>query len=229
MIYYYHNQYYLALLIILMIRIGIIEDNIFLLKSFRDYLNNAEDMTVVFSWFSMEEAKEQIEFKQSLLPDIILLDIFLPGESGLEGIPYLKEKYPAAKIIMLTAYNEDSLIINCLKQGAAGYALKTAQLNHLMEIINKTIKTGAFIDDMSIGKVINNLQSKKESSFKDALTFREKDIVTLVEKGYSYKQMSETLFVTTYTINYHLKNIYKKLNIHSKSALLAKIMDEGKG
>lgn len=211
-----------------MTRIGIIEDNIFLLKSFRDYLNSAEGMTVVFSCASMEEAKQLIELKQSLSPDIILLDIFLPGESGIEGIPYLKDKFPAAKIIMLTTYNEDSLIINCLKQGASGYALKTAQLNHLIEIIHKTTKTGAFIDDMSIAKVIKNLQSKKESSFTDALTLREKEIVSLVEKGYSYKQMSESLFVTTYTINYHLKNIYKKLNIHSKSALLSKIMDEGK-
>jgi DNA-binding NarL/FixJ family response regulator len=211
-----------------MTRIGIIEDNIFLLKSFRDYLNSAEGMTVVFSCASMEEAKQLIELKQSLSPDIILLDIFLPGESGIEGIPYLKDKFPTAKIIMLTTYNEDSLIINCLKQGASGYALKTAQLNHLIEIIHKTSKTGAFIDDMSIGKVIKNLQSKKESSFTDALTLREKEIVSLVEKGYSYKQMSESLFVTTYTINYHLKNIYKKLNIHSKSALLSKIMDEGK-
>ena len=211
-----------------MIRIGIIEDNIFLLKSFRDYLNSTEGMTVVFSCASMEEAREQIGFKTYPLPDIILLDIFLPGESGQEGIPYLKGQFPAAKIIMLTAYNEDSLIISCLKQGASGYALKTAQLNHLIEIIHKTTKTGAFIDDMSIAKVIKNLQSKKESSFTDALTLREKEIVSLVEKGYSYKQMSESLFVTTYTINYHLKNIYKKLNIHSKSALLSKIMDEGK-
>ena len=207
-----------------MIRIGIIEDNIFLLKSFRDYLNSSEGMTVVFSCASMEEAKEHIDYKTNPNPDIILLDIFLPGESGLEGIPYLKSKFPTTKIIMLTAYNEDSL-----KQGASGYALKTAQLSNLIDVINQTCRTGAFIDERSIGKVINNLQSKKESSFKDMLTFREKEIVALVEKGYSYKQMSESLYVTTYTINYHLKNIYKKLNIHSKSELLSKIMDESKG
>ena len=213
-----------------MIRIGIIEDNIFLLKSFRDYLNSSEGMTVVFSCASMEEAKEHINYKTNTNPDIILLDIFLPGESGLEGIPYIKSKFPTAKIIMLTAYNEDSLIINCLKQGASGYALKTAQLSNLIDVINQTCRTGAFIDERSIGKVISTLQNKKESSFKDILTFREKEIVALVEKGYSsYKQMSESLYVTTYTINYHLKNIYKKLNIHSKSELLSKIMDESKG
>ncbi len=211
-----------------MIRIGIIEDNIFLLKSFRDYLNSSEGMTVVFSCASMEEAKEHIDYKTNPNPDIILLDIFLPGESGLEGIPYLKSKFPTTKIIMLTAYNEDSLIINCLEQGASGYALKTAQLSNLIDVINQTSRTGAFIDERSIGKVISNLQNKKESSFKDMLTFREKEIVALVEKGYSYKQMSESLYVTTYTINYHLKNIYKKLNIHSKSELLSKIMDESK-
>ena len=211
-----------------MTRIGIIEDNIFLLKSFRDYLNSSEGMTVVFSCASMEEAREQINENSNPSPDIIFLDIFLPGESGLDGIPFLKDKFPAAKIIVLTAHNEDSLIINCLKQGASGFALKSAQLNHLIEIINKTTKTGAYIDDMSIIKVINSIQSKKESSFKDVLTIREKEIVSLVGKGYNYKQMSESLYVTTYTINYHLKNIYKKLNIHSKSALLSKIMNESK-
>ncbi len=211
-----------------MIRIGIIEGNIFLLKSFRDYLNSSGGMTVVFSCASMGEAKEHINYKTNPNPDIILLDIFLPGESGFEGIPYLKSKFPTTKIIMLTAYNEDSLIINCLKQGASGYALKTAQLSNLIDVINQTSRTGDFIDERFIGKLINNLQNKKESSFKEMLTFREKEIVALVEKGYSYKQMSESLYVTTYTINYHLKNIYKKLNIHSKSELLSKIMDESK-
>lgn len=211
-----------------MIRVGIIEDNIFLLKSFRDYINETEGMTVVFSCISMEDAKEQMSSKNILAPDIILLDIFLPGESGMDAIPYIKEKYPDTKIIVLTAYNEENLIINCLKQGAVGYAIKTAKLSQLVEVIQHTNRTGAFVDELSLGKIISNLQSKKSGSFKEMLTFREKEIVNLVEKGLSYKQMSEQLFVTTYTINYHLKNIYKKLGIHSKSELLSKLMDEGK-
>jgi DNA-binding NarL/FixJ family response regulator len=211
-----------------MIRIGIIEDNIFLLKSFRDYLNDTDGMSVVFASISMEDAKEQINNKNTTIPDIILLDIFLPGESGMDAIPYIKEKYPDTKIIILTAYNEENLIINCLRQGAVGYALKTAKLSQLVEVILHTKRTGAFVDELSLSKVISNIQAKKTGSFKELLTFREKEIVSLVEKGYSYKQMSEQLFVTTYTINYHLKNIYKKLGIHSKSELLSKLMDEGK-
>lgn len=211
-----------------MLKIGIVEDNIFLLKSFRDFLNSSEGLTVVFSCASMEEAKEQIEGKGIQTPDIILLDIFLPGQSGMEGIPYLKEQFPDVRIIMLTAYNEESLIMNCLKQGASGYALKTAKLSHLLDVINQTDRTGTFVDELSLGKIISNLQSKREVSFRDKLTFREKEIVALVEKGFSYKQMSESLFVTTYTVNYHLKNIYKKLGIHSKTELLTKIMEESK-
>lgn len=211
-----------------MLKIGIVEDNIFLLKSFRDFLNSSEGLTVVFSCASMEEAKEQIEGKGIQTPDIILLDIFLPGQSGMEGIPYLKEQFPDVRIIMLTAYNEESLIMNCLKQGASGYALKTAKLSHLLDVINQTDRTGTFVDELSLGKIISNLQSKREVSFRDKLTFREKEIVALVEKGFSYKQMSESLFVTTYTVNYHLKNIYKKLGIHSKTELLSKIMEESK-
>ncbi|MFN6373906.1 MAG: response regulator [Chitinophagia bacterium] len=211
-----------------MIRIGIIEDNIFLLKSFRDYLNETDGMSVVFSSISMEDAKEQMDNKSIPAPDVVLLDIFLPGESGIDAIPYIKEKYPDTKIIVLTAYNEENLIINCLKQGAVGYALKTSKLSQLVDIILHTNRTGAFVDELSLSKIITNLQSKKAGSVKELLTFREKEIVGLVEKGLSYKQMSEMLFVTTYTINYHLKNIYKKLGIHSKSELLSKLMDEGK-
>lgn len=212
-----------------MVRIGIIEDNIFLLKSFRDYLNSAEGMNVVFSCSSMEEARELIDKKKTTAPDIILLDIFLPGESGMDGIHYFKDQFNAVKIIMLTAYNEENLIMNCIKLGAVGYALKTAKLSHLLHVISQTQKTGAYLDELSVSKIINNLQSKQENSLRDQLTFREKEIVGLVEKGFSYKQMSDQLFVTTYTINYHLKNIYKKLGIHSKSELLSKLMDEGRG
>lgn len=176
-----------------MIRIGIIEDNIFLLKSFRDYLNETDGMSVVFASVSMEDAKEQMENKSIPAPDVVLLDIFLPGESGIDAIPYIKEKFPDTKIIVLTAYNEENLIINCLKQGAVGYALKTSKLSQLVDIILHTNRTGAFVDELSLSKIIANLQSKKTGSVKELLTFREKEIVGLVEKGLSYKQMSEML------------------------------------
>ena len=211
-----------------MINIGIIEDNIFLLKSFRDYLNSTEGLEVVFSYKSMEELREQIKVKAPKQPDIILLDIVLPGQSGMDGIPTLKAKFPNAKIIILTAHNDEDLIISCIKMGAVGYALKSAQLGSLIDIIRQVSKVGAYIDQSILEKVIHSMQAKNNSSLLDNLTYREKEIVALVEKGLSYKQMSDQLFVTTYTVNYHLKNIYKKLEIHSKSELLSKLMEERK-
>jgi DNA-binding NarL/FixJ family response regulator len=209
-----------------MISVGIIEDNIFLLKSFRDYINGAEELEVVFSCTSMEEAKEQFGSKKAKQPDIILLDIVLPGQSGLDGIPILKSKFPDTKIIILTGHNDQELIMNSIKIGAVGYALKSAQLSTLVDIIRQVSRLGAYIDQNLIEKVVLSLQQKNKNIFLDALTFREKEIVSLVEKGLSYKQMSDQLYVTTYTINYHLKNIYKKLNIHSKSELLSRLMEE---
>lgn len=209
-----------------MISVGIIEDNIFLLKSFRDYINSTEGLEVLFSYTSMEDMKDSINSRKNKQPDIILLDIVLPGQSGLEGIPVLKLKFPEAKIIILTGHNDQELIMNSIKVGAVGYALKSAQLSTLVDIIRQVSKLGAYIDQTLVEKVIHSLQQKNNNSMLDALTFREKEIVSLVEKGQSYKQMSDQLFVTTYTINYHLKNIYKKLNIHSKSELLSKLMEE---
>lgn len=209
-----------------MISVGIIEDNIFLLKSFRDYINSTEGLEVVFSCTSMEDVKDSVSSKKNKQPDIILLDIVLPGQSGLEGIPTLKAKFPDSKIIILTGHNDQELIMNSIKIGAMGYALKSAQLSTLVDIIRQVSKLGAYIDQTLVEKVILSLQQKNNNSLLDDLTFREKEIVSLVEKGLSYKQMSDQLFVTTYTINYHLKNIYKKLNIHSKSELLSRLMDE---
>ncbi len=209
-----------------MISVGIIEDNIFLLKSFRDYINSTEGLEVVFSCTSMEDVKDSVSSKKNKQPDIILLDIVLPGQSGLEGIPTLKAKFPDSKIIILTGHNDQELIMNSIKIGAMGYALKSAKLSTLVDIIRQVSKLGAYIDQTLVEKVILSLQQKNNNSLLDDLTFREKEIVSLVEKGLSYKQMSDQLFVTTYTINYHLKNIYKKLNIHSKSELLSRLMDE---
>ncbi len=211
-----------------MVRIGIVEDNIFLLKSFRDFLNSTEGMKVVFSCGSVEEAKEYLEKKDREVPDIILLDVFLPGESGIDAIPYFRQKFPSSRIVMLTAYFEADLIMNCLKKGASGYALKNAQLNHIVDVINQTARSGAFLDEKAISSIVHQLQAKNLNSFRADLTFREKEIVALVEKGLSYKQMAEQLFVTTFTVNYHLKNIYKKLGIHSKSELLSRIMEESR-
>ena len=116
--------------------------------------------------------------------------------------------------------------MNSIKIGAVGYALKSAQLSTLVDIIRQVSRLGAYIDQTLIEKVVLSLQQKNKNSFLDVLTFIEKEIVSLVEKGLSYKQMSDQLFVTTYTVNYHLKNIYKKLSIHSKSELLSRLMEE---
>ena len=85
-----------------MISVGIIEDNIFLLKSFRDYINSTEGLEVLFSYTSMEDMKDSTNSRKNKQPDIILLDIVLPGQSGIEGIPVLKSKFPDTKIIILT-------------------------------------------------------------------------------------------------------------------------------
>jgi DNA-binding NarL/FixJ family response regulator len=211
-----------------MITVGIIEDNIFLLKSFRDYLNSTEGLEVVFSFSSMEEIKGRLKSNIPGRPEIILLDIVLPGLSGLEGIPILRLNFPDAKIIILTAYNDEELIINCIKMGANGYAIKSAQISHLVDIIRQVSRLGAYLDPTIAEKLIHFLQAKSKSSLLNKLTLREKEIVSLVEKGLSYKQMSDQLFLTTFTVNYHLKNIYKKLKIHSKSELLSKLIEERK-
>lgn len=201
--------------------LGIVEDN----KKIRDLIQRYLDMQDEFSCpvavDSVEEMLDYLENHQA--PEVILMDIQLPGMSGIEGIGLIKQKYPDVNIIMLTVYHDSHKIFNSLMAGASGYLLKHTSLPEIKESIQTLLDGGAPMSPQIARKVINYFkESKKETKPESNLTPREQDIVNGLVDGLSYKLIADRYDISIDTVRAHIRNIYKKLHVNSKAEVIAK-------
>lgn len=201
--------------------VGIVEDN----KKIRDliqrYLDMQDEMSCPVAVDSVEEMLEYL--KEHPAPDVILMDIQLPGMSGIKGISLIKQKYEDIDIIMLTVYHDSHKIFNALRAGASGYLLKHTSLPEIKESILKLIEGGAPMSPQIARKVINHFQENapKKDSESD-LTPREHDIVNGLVDGLSYKMIADRYDISIDTVRAHIRNIYRKLHVNSKAEVIAK-------
>src|SRR5262245_23661023 len=204
------------------LKVAIIEDH----REFRDYLaaliGGAEGFRCVGSFRSMEEALDKIGAD---LPDAALVDIGLPGMSGVEGVRLLKERYPQLVILMQTVYDDDERIFNALCAGASGYLLKKTQPARLLEGLREAVSGGAPMSPEVASRVIRLFREIRPPERADYdLTPHEIRILKLLVEGHNYKTAAAELKVTPSTINFHLQKIYEKLQVHSKSEAVAKAL-----
>ena len=200
-----------------MIRVGIIEDNFFLLKNYQEFLKEMGQYEVVFASTTLEETFRNKTLQKD--PDIILLDLFLPGVKGHEGLENLLNKYPSSKILILTSHNQEDLILQCLKKGARGYILKNSGLHNVHQSIQEALQDGVTLSPSVAYKFINTVFTR--SNKLQVLSEREQQIIELLLEGYSYVEIGKKLFISTNTVNHHLKNIYKKYKVKSRAQLNA--------
>lgn len=201
--------------------VGIVEDN----KKIRDliqrYLDMQDGLSCPVAVDSVEEMLEYLEEHQK--PNVILMDIQLPGMSGIKGISLIKEKYPEIDIIMLTVYHDSHKIFNALRAGASGYLLKHTSLPEIKESIIKLVDGGAPMSPQIARKVINHFQENAPKKNTDSdLTPREHDIVNGLVDGLSYKMIADRYDISIDTVRAHIRNIYKKLHVNSKAEVIAK-------
>ena len=149
-------------------------------------------------------------------------DIELPGISGIEGVKKIKELYPKTDIIMLTVHEDLSLVFQALTAGACGYLDKSASEEKIIESIKEISDGGAPMSYKIAKLVVSSFQKKPES----VLTKREFDVLDQLCKGQSYKEIAYKLFISVGTVRHHIKNIYFKLHVHSKSEAVAKALKE---
>ena len=207
-----------------MIKVSVIEDH----KEFREglsYLLNAtEGFKCINTFSSAEEGIEGITGEE----DIVLLDINLPGLSGIETIPYIKKKFPDVKIIMLTIFDDDNNIMGAILAGADGYLLKKTTPTEILESLKDCI-TGGSPMTLGIAKKVLTLFKKyipsKNQNF--SLTKREMEILHLLVEGYNNQAISDKLFISIETVRNHIRHIYEKLQVHSKSQAVVKAIREG--
>jgi DNA-binding NarL/FixJ family response regulator len=202
-----------------LIKIALVEDDNELREHLRNYIDSQKEFKCTLSVDSAENLLWYL--KTSGEPDIILMDIGLPGMSGIEAMKLVREKYPEIEILMLTVYTDQQKIFEALCAGASGYLLKNAPFEELKSSIIELKNGGAPMSPQIARKVIDYFKPKKEVK-ESVLSDKEKEVVVALVDGLSYKQIAERLFISFETVRSHIKNIYKKLHVHSKAEIIRK-------
>lgn len=211
----------------IMIKVGLIDDNYFLLNNYKEFLQDFSDITIVFTCTSLEDLNKNIRhgiFIQE--PDVVLLDIILPGLPGIEEVKKLSHIYPTCKVIVLSKYEDQQYIIQSLLSGASGFLSKNSKPMDIYSSIQDVYNSGASLSPQVAKKLIDHLKGNVIELLAARLTKREIELVDLLKEGLTYKEMAERLYVSVYTVNHHLKNIYHKLGVESKSQLISKILQK---
>lgn len=200
-----------------MISISIIEDNKHMREGWKTILDFEPDLCVVSTHNSCEEALEENQLGKS---DVLLLDIELPGMHGTEGVKVIKEKYPNLITLMVTMHDENEKIFTALRNGAIGYLLKKTSPAELIEAIKIAMDGGSPMSPNIARKVISSFQKNQKIDFE--LSDSEKEILTELAAGLSYKAISEKIFLSVDGVRYHIRNIYRKLEAKNRAEAVAK-------
>lgn len=206
----------------ILMNVAIIEDQREVREGLAILINGTTGFRCTGSFRSMEEALRQIG---NQLPDVILTDIGLPGMSGIEGIPILKKRYPEVPIVALTVYDDEGDIFNALCAGASGYLLKDTQPARLLEALKEVIAGGAPMSPEVARRVIKLFREfRPPERASHNLTPAEIELLKLLVEGHNYKTAAAELGISINTVSFHLRNIYEKLQVHSKTEAVAKAL-----
>ena len=207
------------------IRVAVVEDQPTLRAGFGDLIDETNGFRCVGRYASGESVLEGIEKR---LPDVVLMDIGLPGISGIEAIRGLKERYPHLECIVLTVYDDDERIFEAMCAGATGYLLKKTEPTRLLEGILEARDGGAPMSPEIARRVVRlfrGVQPPRSAAYD--LTPHELRILKLLVDGHGYRTAAEELDVSVNTVRFHIKQIYGKLQVHSKSEAVSKALRSG--
>jgi len=206
------------------INIWLVEDNIRYRKSLAGLINGTEGMHCSHAFNSCEEALEILS--HDIPPEVILLDIGLPGITGIQGIEKFKDISPATLILILTIYDDNDKVFDALCSGASGYLLKDSSPEKIIDSIKEVLAGGAPMNMKIAHKVLELFTQFKKKKPDYGLTDREKEILQNFIAGLTKQQIADKLFLSFHTVNTHLKNIYSKLHVHSISGAVSKVYKE---
>lgn len=202
------------------IRVCLVEDHLATRQSFAKLLSHASGIECAGTCADGNEAVARIPL---LKPDVVLMDINLPGKSGIECVEKLKRSLPDTEFIMLTTYDDTELIFDALRAGACGYLLKRFAPEELVRAIQDT-KHGGSPMSMEIARRVVSHFHRTETSNSIALTGRECEILGLLAKGLAYKEIADRLGLSPHTIHNRLRGIYRKLQVKSGPEAVAKFL-----
>ncbi len=201
------------------IRVAIVDDNNLLIRSVKEKLSFFDDISISFSANNGLMCIEKLE--EDMRTDLILMDIEMPRQNGIDTTAKVKQKYPQIKIIVLTVFDDDENIFNAIQAGADGYLLKETSPQALYDAIIQTLCGGAAMTPSIALKTLNLLRSPLtiqpgEPAEKVQLSNREIEVLEQLSTGIPYTAIAENLFISPSTVRRHIENIYQKLQVHSK-------------
>ncbi len=207
-------------------KIVIVEDNHTVREGLALMLNSQDGLECTASYESCEDMLAGVE---AVLPDLVLMDIGLPGMSGIEGVRKLRGLLPDSLVLMLTVYEDNDKIFDALCAGASGYLVKNTKPARLVAAIGEARAGGSPMSANIARKVVGFFGSsgKLEAVDDVHLTDREREILSELAGGGSYSQVGDALFISVDTVRYHIRNIYRKMQVHSQSEAVAKAVRRG--
>ena len=204
------------------IKVALFEDNPLLRDSLVQLINASEGLICTGAFPDCSNLIRKVE---SAKPDVILMDIDLPGMNGIEAVGQINQTYPDMVIIMQTVFNDNERIFQSITAGASGYLLKNTSPARILEAIREAATGGAPMTPSIAHKILDVFRSKKPAlpaKEQSQLNDRQKEILECIFNGMSYKLIGEKLFVSVDTVRYHVKNIYEILHVHSRDELISK-------
>ena len=209
------------------ISVWLVEDKHILRRNLAALVNEQSGMHCPVAVATCEEMLDSLD--EGLVPDIVFMDIGLPGMSGIEGVRRLRSLSPSTRVIILTIHEEDEKVFDAICAGASGYLLKPSSPERIIEAIHQVQRGAAPINAYIAQKMLTmfaNLTPPKAPETAYRLTPREKEILQLLVDGLTMRQIAERLIVSYHTVDNHIRNIYEKLHVHSRSGAVAKALKE---
>jgi len=205
------------------IHVAIVDDDLKVREVITWLVENSEDFEMADVFSRGDEVSAAIAEDP---PDVVLMDINMPGLSGIECVELLKTEYPELKILMLTNYGDEERIFESLRAGAVGYLLKNSSTAKLSEAIKEAYRGGAPMSGEVAMKGIAYFREQKKTQYTATLSEREQEVLDALSEGLSNKEIAARLFISVPTVRFHLKNIYAKLHVNSRTEAVLKAMQE---
>ena len=205
------------------VRIILFEDNERLRQSLRVLLEGVEGYEVIGDY---ENCDHVAAITEQLKADVVIMDIDMPCVNGIEGLRIIKEQRPETFIIMHTVFEDDDRLFSCLCAGANGYILKNTSFINLLEAIDNVLHGGAPLSPSIAKKVLASFQVKSNNKNPYDLSQREKEILSYLVKGFSYKMIASACFISLDTVRGHIRNIYTKLHVNCGREAVVKALKD---
>lgn len=208
------------------IRVAVVDDHTLLRNALAKLIDSFEEFTVFFQAENGEELKEKL--RERFIPDIILLDVNMPGMNGFETAEWLYKHHPQVKVLALSMFSDESTIIRMLKLGAKGYIMKTAEPDELRLALNSIVKKNFYLSEYITGKIVGGLNRNLEQHDDTVvLTDKELEFLKLTCSELSYKEIAEKMFISTRRVEDHRNALFEKLKIRSRVGLVMYAIKKG--